>query len=398
MSGDPRRRAFTGEPLRIPAPTWNDMLDLLDRKNPEAGRRVVRPRARQLSVLPVQNGTQADVPRFGILGLGPPVTTPDAEDQDKQDEFETRVIFGGHTPSESTDFAKFVICPDGIEAGHIGAGMFFGMTPVKLLVNDSHHTCADVLDGDVEKLQTAVSGSAQVLWMESQDNEDGWRWAVVRVGVPPVPFRAITGVAMVEDLDPDAQHPGQTYATIGHPSAQTNYYVEPEDEHDQVLLLRLDYPIYVTPTTRFHVPVYDLGGIGPICKCRAPQVTLDPGTRATLSVVLRMEGIVDDFDVSGDECAAWTDYDAWTTYKIADVEVGCVESSGSQLPQRTVGGTADRSAISAPMDGTAAVIGHTITGIAIRLVHWKAALGANADQFQSIFRVLTSEGFVAGKW
>jgi hypothetical protein len=82
---------------------------------------------------------------------------------------------------------------------------------VKVDVTDEDHGYADVTDADATKLTSVSRGSAQILWKESGT---GLKWATVRLGVPPAPFRywiaqAAANFAWVEEDNPSANHQGE---------------------------------------------------------------------------------------------------------------------------------------------------------------------------------------------
>jgi len=175
--GDPFRKAISGEPLRIPAQTWNAMLEVAQahRDRQEHLGREARPRGTGGIVL-VKNATGADVGRFSVLGVEGVVITP----TDNEAEFLGRTALTGVAPT--TDHrGRFVVLLEPLRAARLGRAVVTGPTPVQIDVTDEDHGWADVKDGDATQLASAHTGSARILWKESGT---GTKWAVVLLGAP----------------------------------------------------------------------------------------------------------------------------------------------------------------------------------------------------------------------
>ena len=173
------RKVISGEPLRIPAPTYNTFIDaandFLARRHNIA---VPRPAENDSELVLVQNASGSDVDRFGVLGISDIVISP----TDNPTGFGNQVALVGVTPDADDHEGRFVIVAAPIADGRIGLARVHGVSWVQVDVTDAGHQYAEVKDGDATMLASGETGSAQILWKESGT---GTKWAVVRF-----PFRA----------------------------------------------------------------------------------------------------------------------------------------------------------------------------------------------------------------
>ena len=173
------RKVISGEPLRIPASTYNAFIDTAEdffKRRHSTG----VPRAGESDDEPVlvQNSSGSDVDRFGVLGISNVVISP----TDNPTGFGNQVAMVGVTPDADDHEGKFLIAQAPIANGALGLCRASGLTWVKVDVSSEGHGYAEVKDGDLTQLASAASGSAQILYKESGT---GTKWAVVRF-----PFRA----------------------------------------------------------------------------------------------------------------------------------------------------------------------------------------------------------------
>lgn len=179
-SGNPYRRARTGEPLRIPAQTYNEMLSVLS-----GGGSVISSRGASLSndaAVHIRNDTGADRARYSVYGISGPVFLPDAADSGAQSAFEYGVFLSGVIPTASHAGA-FAISIEPIRDGGAGLALLAGVTLARVeMVSESHQT-ADVKVGDPSRLLSG-GGTAQLLWVQpaAQRGSQGFAWCVVRIG------------------------------------------------------------------------------------------------------------------------------------------------------------------------------------------------------------------------
>jgi len=175
--GDPFRKAISGQPLRVPARTWNAFLEAArsHRDRQEDLGREARPLGDSGIVL-VKNATGSDVGRFSVLGIDGVLITP----EDNEAEFLSRTALTGVTPT--TDHrGRFVVLLEPLRGGVLGRAVVTGPAPVQINVNHEDHGWADVKEGDATQLESARTGAALVLWKESGT---GTKWAVVLLGAP----------------------------------------------------------------------------------------------------------------------------------------------------------------------------------------------------------------------
>jgi len=176
MAGDSHKHVHPGDPLKIPAATFNSMIDAAAAHRARAHdvRQLPQPSVPHNTVLLVQNSSGADRDRGEVLGIDGVVISP----TDNQDEFEQRFALDGVTPT-ADHTGKFVVLAEPIPASGLGRAYVAGACPVQIDVKDESHLYADVTDGEASKLTSGALGSALILWAESGT---GTKWAVVQLG------------------------------------------------------------------------------------------------------------------------------------------------------------------------------------------------------------------------
>jgi len=183
--GDAMKKVKSGDPLVIPAPTYNAFVDAaVDHKGrQQASGQAERQAFRQSGIVLVKNASGADRQRFDVLGIDAPVITP----TDNEDAFKNKVVLSGTTPSESDHLGRFVVLLEPLADGKVGMACAAGVCAVHVDVQHENHRFADVKDGEAASLESRESGAATILWKESGT---GLKWAVVHVAgaVPPMMF------------------------------------------------------------------------------------------------------------------------------------------------------------------------------------------------------------------
>ena len=175
--GDTMKKVRTGDPLRIPAATFNTFIDAARDFQQRQRNTVQLPQVSSASegIVLVKNNSGADCPRFGILGvdgvLYDPVSNPER--------FKNSTAVVGVTPVETNHKGKFVVLLEPLKDGGIGRARISGTTCVQLNVLSEGHTHADVEEGQSAQLKSDVSGSAVILWKETGT---GTKWALVKLG------------------------------------------------------------------------------------------------------------------------------------------------------------------------------------------------------------------------
>jgi hypothetical protein len=184
MSVRALRKLNPGETLPVlPRDTFNTIIDSRD----VIGRHKNNLKAKVPSlqntggvVVWVKNNSGTDVGRFGVLGIDEPIILPD----ENENEFSMRVALKCVTPSaggssEDDNRGQFVICAEPIANGKIGRAFIAGVCACKLQDNSGSNGFVEIIDGNVERLQLADTGSAVVLW---KDESSGGEWAIIRLG------------------------------------------------------------------------------------------------------------------------------------------------------------------------------------------------------------------------
>ncbi len=183
MAGDAFKKVQPGQRLEVTAEAFNAFLD--------AARAVREHKVfgtdasqffRQSGIVKVKNTSGADQGRFAVLGVTEPIILP----ADNLDEFKRQVTFEGTVPVKNVHKGKFAVVLEPIAAGKIGLAVIAGVVPVRLQVDPGQlYDCAEIINGDTQKLQNLPHGSARVLWVQQPDPSDPTtvylRWAVVRL-------------------------------------------------------------------------------------------------------------------------------------------------------------------------------------------------------------------------
>lgn len=176
--GDALKKVQAGQPLRIPAATFNTFIDVARDHQQRQNNAETRHQASSLQsgVVPVRNEAVAAVARYGVLAIKRPVIPPDVS----LDGFKNHRALIGYEPVAGTHEGKFVITAEPIAVNSIGAAFASGVCPVQINVLDSTHDYADIADGDTAKLVSqADPGGARILWKEVGT---GTLWAIIRFG------------------------------------------------------------------------------------------------------------------------------------------------------------------------------------------------------------------------
>lgn len=167
------RKVKPGDPLRIPADTFNALIDAADAhrraavslSGPDAGSGF----SPGIPVT-VRNTSGADRDRFAILEITGMALTP----ADNPRQFQSRPVFTLGLPKP--DSTKLVILQEPIVAGRAGHGLISGVSAVRIDMTDAAHAFAKPIDGDPTKLVSSAAGPFRILYAESGT---GTKWAAV---------------------------------------------------------------------------------------------------------------------------------------------------------------------------------------------------------------------------
>jgi len=175
MAGNALKHVQPGDPLNIPAATFNSMIDAAagHRARAHDVRQVPQPSVPHNTVLLVRNSSGAHRDHCEVLGIDGVLVSP----SDNQDEFEQRFALDGVTPT-ADHAGKFVVLAEPIPSGELGRAFAAGVCPVKIDVTDTDHAYADVKAGDAAQLASGATGAACILYRQ---DGTGTKWAVVRI-------------------------------------------------------------------------------------------------------------------------------------------------------------------------------------------------------------------------
>ncbi|TXG97041.1 MAG: hypothetical protein E6R08_07975 [Nevskiaceae bacterium] len=189
--GDPFKKVQRGEPLRIPAETFNTFIDAAKdfrQRTQNRGQSSLANFA-DSGIVPVKNASGGDRDRYDVLGIERPIFLP----SENLLSFTNQLAVIGVTPDEDKHVGRFVVLLEPLKSGLIGRGLISGVTPVRLNVLNPEHAWADIEDGESDSLRTDTAGSAFILWRDSPGSGYGGygygygyygslTWALVRIG------------------------------------------------------------------------------------------------------------------------------------------------------------------------------------------------------------------------
>ena len=171
--GDTLKKVQPGDPLRIPAATFNTILDAARdfQQRQRSVSHAARPQIRQPGVVLVRNDSGADLDRFAVVGLDDVLIDP----ADNLAEFQNHIAFSAVVPT--VDHAgRWAILQEPLADGAIGQAVAAGVTPVQVDMASESHRHAALDPGESGHLQSATSG-AEILWVKSGT---GVKWAAIR--------------------------------------------------------------------------------------------------------------------------------------------------------------------------------------------------------------------------
>ena len=197
------RRVQPGEPLKIPAAVYNEVLGLIEAARAGGtsggGGHAGAPCA---GVIRLLNDSQTDMDRFGVLGIDGPVFDPAQEGGEPG--FTDSGVLSAVVPT-ALHAGRFAVPIEPIPAGQVGRAVVWGLTVARVNMKDLGDLWADAQDG-LTVLQSGPAGAAQVLWAEPLAEGESYpieKWAVVRLG-PPRGFTTarLEGLSVVHPFGP----------------------------------------------------------------------------------------------------------------------------------------------------------------------------------------------------
>lgn len=174
--GTPLQKVRPGDPLSIPAATYNALIDttLEWRRAQMKTQRDPLQRFAQTGVILVRNRSGADRERFDILGIDEPIIAP----EDDEDAFKNRVAVDGIVPT-TEHAARFVVLLAQLAKDAIGPAVADGITVARVKMTAETDTFAEAESGHADYLKCSTSGSAGILWVDSAEDPG---LGIIRVG------------------------------------------------------------------------------------------------------------------------------------------------------------------------------------------------------------------------
>jgi hypothetical protein len=193
------KKVSTGDPLVIPANTYNAFIDAAADYQQRIKPRQKLEHAMQSAsgtfrgpgpggVVWVRNDSPMDCWRYFILGIEDSVYEPQTI-MDTDGSFLDHVVFSAVFPVAQTHVAwdKHVILLEPILAGKVGRAMIHGICQVRLIIEDETHQFAKAPVDFPAFMMSSATGSTQILWRQPDVPIGEPCWAIVKLGVPSVP-------------------------------------------------------------------------------------------------------------------------------------------------------------------------------------------------------------------
>ena len=179
--GDTLKKVQPGDPLRIPAATFNTLIDvardhLANRQNATRQPGMVLPPPGV--ILTIRNDSGSDRGRFEVLGLDEPVFPP----EDNTADFSHGPVMSCIYPADPDHLGAFVVLLEPIASGAVGQAMIQGAVPVQVNFADTDpNTWADISDGVATNLVAGATGSARILWRTGDPGDTGVEWCICKL-------------------------------------------------------------------------------------------------------------------------------------------------------------------------------------------------------------------------
>lgn len=176
------RKVIRGDPLVIPAATFNTFIDAardFQERQRSTQRDAVREQ-RDTGIVLIRNESGADRERFDVLGIDGPIIRR----IDNEDEFRQRVALRGVVPS-SPHPGRFAILLEPAKDQAIVRACVDGVCQVRVRMNREWHNYAVAKSNKASMLESAPSGRARMLWIEpiAERADPQIAWTVVQLGI-----------------------------------------------------------------------------------------------------------------------------------------------------------------------------------------------------------------------
>ena len=164
----------------LPAEAMNAMLEAARAHRMGVGGQTQRPQPAMVdvSLVLVQNKTEAGLDAFQIVGLDEPVFDPSTDEGKAA--FQDAVALQAVVPSITAHAGRFAVLIEPVPVDETAWAMAAGAVPCMVDIADGDHKYAEVASGIIANLASGKTGSAQILWKPS--GQTGPQWCYVRLG------------------------------------------------------------------------------------------------------------------------------------------------------------------------------------------------------------------------
>ena len=175
------QRATAGEPLQVPAETYNAMLDaaLSHRNSGRAGASGRIPGRTYDPLITVVNSSGVHLDWFAAVAIDAPVTLP-VEDEMA---FKVRVAARVIKPT-ATSKGRWVLLAQPLGSNEVGRAIGIGITPCKINLVGAGDLFVDTVANKTIP-ESSTGGPAQILWVAGgagTATATGEQWALIRIG------------------------------------------------------------------------------------------------------------------------------------------------------------------------------------------------------------------------
>lgn len=198
-TGNPYRHVRPGDPIKIPAGLYNDMIDTTawaKAQRQQGGDGGHEPTGLPAGLVYARNDTGADLARFAVVALGAALLDPATTDQ-----FFDAIALAADVPA--ADGADFAILLEPLEPDAIGRAAVAGVIPVQVAIADAAHTRAMAAAATTATLQSVSDANAigkatvPLLWKQAGT---GTKWALAIMPAAAIPSPDLVELTVVTDV------------------------------------------------------------------------------------------------------------------------------------------------------------------------------------------------------
>jgi len=200
---DPMRKVNPGDPLVIPAQTYNAMLDVIGRDARAAFTQEVRPSSKMDNTIRVATAFYNPLEQYSVQVLQDTIVPSGVSLSERWDS----VVFYVSPPNQYAGFHnRFVILAEPLKPGEIARAWVSGLCPVKVNVTDPYTDCVDLVPSVDSYLETCHAGRARIIWRETYGTV--LTWAIVDLDAKNY-FHGVFPIGLVPKSGNggDASHP-----------------------------------------------------------------------------------------------------------------------------------------------------------------------------------------------